>query len=94
MSDQTSLGDHPWWQHVPKRRRNAVLFGSYRRHLHQQLAQRKNLILTIAGFYLVACFLPILFGAKVISLLAFVPLIFFPTLLALIWWLTWKEFHH
>lgn len=94
MADQKSLDDHPWWQHVPKRRRNVILLGSYWRHLHQHLGQRKHLILTFAGFYLIACLIPILFGAKELSLLTLIPLISFPALLALIWWLTWKEFHH
>jgi hypothetical protein len=94
MPDNNSLDEHPWWQHVPKRRRTVILFGSRWRNGRELLGKRKNLIVTITVCYFILCLVPIVFGARILSLLALVPLIFLPALLCLIWWLAWNEFHH
>ena len=50
-------------------------------------------ILAISSFSLLISLIPILFGVSELTLIAITPLLLFPVLVSLIWWLTWKEFH-
>ena len=93
MSQPPKLQDHPWWSHLPQDKRNAVRYRSRWRLLRERLSQRRNLIATTTELYFLACLIPLLFGASTISILALTPLLLMPSLLAMIWWLAWKEFH-
>jgi hypothetical protein len=93
MSQPPKLQDHPWWNHLPEHKRHAARSRSRWRQRKERFSQRRNLIATTTLLYLLVCLIPLLFGASTVSVLALMPILLMPALLAMIWWLAWKEFH-
>jgi hypothetical protein len=93
MAQDPKLQDHPWWNHLPANKRQAIRSRSRWRLLRQRFSQRRNLIATITLLYLLVCLIPLLYGASTITILALLPVLLMPALLSMIWWLAWKEYH-
>lgn len=86
---------HPWWQHLPPERRRRRDHARLRlRRLRAWAAQRRQLIGLSLGFYLLLCLLPVLLGLPALGVVALLPLLLVPPVGYLVYWLTWKEFHH
>lgn len=85
---------HAWWRYVPESARAGRLQLVQRRRWQQRLARRRVQISILVGLYSILCLAPLLVGVKSLALLAGLPLLLLPALGYLVYWLTWKEFHH
>lgn len=95
MADPTEdLRQHAWWNYVPQSARAGRLQAAQRHRWQQRLGQRRSQISILVGIYAILCAMPLLAGLKSLALLAVLPLLLLPALGYLVYWLTWKEFHH
>ena len=86
---------HPWWQHLPpERRRRRDHVRLLWRRLLAWARQRRQLIGLSISFYLLLCLFPVLLGLPALGFVALLPLLLVPPVGALVYWLTWKDFHH
>ncbi|MCP9817234.1 hypothetical protein KBY76_11265 [Synechococcus sp. GreenBA-s] len=85
---------HAWWTYVPPSARASRLQASQRQRWQQRLGQRRSRIAILVGIYAILCAVPLLAGLQSLALLAVLPLLLLPALGYLVYWLTWKEFHH
>lgn len=86
--------NHAWWRYVPESSRAGRLQAVQRQRWQQWLGKRGNRIKILLGLYISFCALPLFLGLQSLALLAVLPLLLLPPLGYLVYWLTWKEFHH
>jgi len=85
---------HAWWSYVPQSARPGRLRASQRRRWQQRLSQRRSRVTILLGLYTTLCAIPLVLGVQSLALLALLPMVLLPALGYLVYWLTWKEFHH
>jgi hypothetical protein len=85
---------HPWWNYVPKSARAGRLNSARKRRWQQRFQKRPVRIAILVGLYAALCTFPLLMGVQSLAMLAVLPLLLLPALGYLVYWLTWKEFHH
>ena len=85
---------HAWWRYVPEAARAGRLQAAQRLRWQQRFARRRVQISILVAIYTILCLLPLLVRMKSLALLAGLPLLLLPALGYLVYWLTWKEFHH
>lgn len=85
---------HPWWNHVPRNLQARTLERRRRQRFLSALVSQRGRLVALLLIYGAITLGLMGSGVGAISLLVLLPLLILPPLAALVWWLTWKEFHH
>ena len=85
---------HPWWKHVSSEGKQTTLRRRRKLRARNWISSRNGslcLLLIINAAFLIGIAAN---GVGPLTLVALFPLVILPSLAAISWWLTWKEFHH